>query len=358
VTSPRPVLQRVDTHAGPGRTAAGTRSTGEAGRPAHLRLATDDDLTACTHVWRAGLIDYLGRLNQPEFPTDLERLRRLLAHLRTTDPDRFWVATRPALPIEQGRPEIVGRERVVGFVSANVRGHAWFLAMLFVEPSEQGVGLGRLLLERSLDGLAEPTSAPRTDGQAAWAFGTATDAVQPISNALYARYGLVPRVPVVHLLGSIDRPAAFRSLPTGVQAVPFSELEAETVARDVAAIDRVLLGYEHPQDHAWLGRDRRIGFLYRDGEGNPLGFGYTSPAGRVGPIAALDADLLAPLTGHLLSAFEPNGAFSAWIPGSAGELITSLLRAGFRIEGFPALMCWSRPYVDVSRYVPNTLALL
>ena len=34
-------------------------------------------------------------------------------------------------------------ERIVGFVSATIRGDVWFLAMLFVHPEEQAAGLGR-----------------------------------------------------------------------------------------------------------------------------------------------------------------------------------------------------------------------
>jgi GNAT superfamily N-acetyltransferase len=310
-------------------------------------------------VWQSSLTDYLGRLNQPEFPSDLERLRRLLVHLRSTDPDRFLVATRPVTRADAGLPTTVGRERVVGFGSANVRGRAWFLAMLFVEPSEQSAGLGRRLLDATLAGLPSPTASQPVDGGQPWAFGTATDSAQPISNALYASYGVVPRVPVLHLVGRLDRTDALPSLPVGITGVPIEgSTPDDRFDDDIAGIDREVLGYEHPEDHAWIAEDRRPGYIFRRANGTAVGYGYASRVGRVGPIAALDAALLAPITAHLLSAIEPNGAFSVWVPGSAGETVAMLLGAGFRLESFPALLCWSRPYVDVSRYIPNTLALL
>ena len=92
------------------------------------------DLDGCTRIWRRGIEDYQGRLNQPAMPDDLAPLRRLLAHLLTTDPDRFWVAVRTRRD---------GDRPVVGFASASLREGLWFLAMLFVRPGVQADGIGR-----------------------------------------------------------------------------------------------------------------------------------------------------------------------------------------------------------------------
>ena len=54
----------------------------------------------------------------------------------------------------------------------------------------------------------------------------------------------------------------------------------------------------------------------------------------------------------------PAGAFSAWVPGAAGAAVATLLAAGLRLEDFPALVCWDRPFADFERYVPITLAVL
>jgi hypothetical protein len=89
-----------------------------------------------------------------------------------------------------------------------------------------------------------------------------------------------------------------------------------------------------------------------------VGYGYASEVGRIGPLAVEDAALLPGVLGHLLRSVEPRGAFSAWVPGAADEAVTALLEAGLRIEDFPALICWDRPFADFSRYVPITLAVL
>jgi len=310
------------------------------GGPVGYRLAREDDLPACTQIWQSGIDDYQGRLNVPSFPLDLDPLRRLLSHIRSTDPSMFWVAVRddPIAPAGQ---------RVVGFGSAHVRGSVWFLAMLFVDPAEQSRGVGRQLLLRTLPDGAEP------DPDGPFVLGTATDSAQPISNALYARYGMVPRLPVFQLVGR-PHPGVLPGLPPGVTASP---LDAGSDAM-VNAIDRQILGYEHPIEHHYLRTGDRLGFLYRDAGGVPLGYAYTSRLGRVGPMAALAPELLLAIAAHVLDAVVPRGASSLRVTGASPRLFSGLLRAGFRIEEFPTLICWTRPFADFERYVPNSLALI
>ena len=330
----------------PVRRLAALRGHRRAPAPAY-RPAALDDLPAASRVWSAALSDYLGRLNQPTFEPDLTPIHRLLAHFLATDPDRFWVATRPG-PDDRPAPGDVGAggERIVGFGSATVRGTTWFLGMLFVDPGEQAAGVGRTLLERVRADVGD------------LALGTATDSAQPISNALYARLGIVPRLPVLHLAGQVARPRALPGLGRGLEAVPFDALGAAGAAAAVDAVDLGLLGYARRGDHEWLARDGRIGLLLRDGLGEPVGYGYATRVGRIGPVAALRHEDLAPLLGHLIGVVPAAGAQSLWVPGSAGASVEMLLRAGFRLEPFPALLCWTRPLAPFDRYVPISLALL
>jgi hypothetical protein len=155
-------------------------------------------------------------------------------------------------------------------------------------------------------------------------------------------------------------------LPGDIRAVPFELLAAgptdgpgpRRLTAALEALDRATLGYSHPQDHAFLREAGRLGHLYEAGDGRVVGYGYVSPVGRIGPLAVEDAALVPGVLGHLLRAVEPRGAFSAWVPGAAGAAVTTLLDVGLRIEDFPALLCWDRPFADFSRYVPITLAVL
>jgi GNAT superfamily N-acetyltransferase len=309
-----------------------------------LRPATEADLAACAAIWRTSINDYTLRLNQPEIPDDLVAILRLYEHLLSTDPDGFVVAE---------QPDGSGHRRIVAFVSALRRGPLWFLSMLFVLPEAQGSGLGRALLDRV---LPPPESA---------SLMTCTDSAQPISNGLYASLGMTPRMPLLRLVGLPDR-AEMPPLPEGIRAVRFDEigdlggdgLSGAALDDELRALDREVLGFDHPQDHDLVRREERIGFLFLGPDGSAIGYGYASEAGRVGPVAVRDASLLAPVVCHVLAAIRPRGAFGIWLPGAAGPTMTTLLRSGFRFDGFPCLVCWDRPLTDFSRYVPISPGLL
>jgi hypothetical protein len=218
--------------------------------------------------------------------------------------------------------------------------------MLFVEPREQARGLGRALLSQIL-----PSAG---DGRV---LATCTDAAQPISNGLYASLGIVPRTPLFNLIGRPRDGVALPPLPAGIRSQRVGDHEAWQADPEVHALDRSLLGFAHPQDHAFVLDEPRRCFAYR-AEGRLVGYGYAGDVGRVGPIAVTDAALLAPVLGHLLRAVEPRGASSVWLAGDAGEAIRVAIAAGLRIEGFPILAGWSRPFADFTRYVPTSPGLI
>jgi GNAT superfamily N-acetyltransferase len=318
-----------------------------------IRPASAADLPACAAIWRDSLNDYLGRLAQPEIPDDLAPILRLYAHLLATDPATFLVAEAPATGA--GRPR-GGAPPIDAFVVVVRRDTLSFLSMLFVRPVAQARGLGRALL------AATGIETPAADGTARRA--TATDTVQPISNGLYASLGIVPRIPLFRLVGLPTRDA-FDALPGGVEAIAFDEvgdapdgLGRSALAAELDALDRDAAGFSRQPDHAFQLREGRIGFLFRDRDGRSVGYGYTSEAGRVGSVAVRDAALMGPLVGFLVRAVQPRGAFGLWVPGMAGEAIVPLLRAGFRFDGFPVLLCWDRPFADFSRYLPMSPGLL
>jgi GNAT superfamily N-acetyltransferase len=305
-----------------------------------FRPARPADLPACEEIWRDGLNDYLLPLGQMEIPPDNASLRLLHGHALATDPELFWVATEAT----------AGREEVVAFASAVRRESVWFLSMLFVRPGRQLGGLGRALLERTLP----------LDGAVTRA--VATDPAQPISNGLYASFGMVPRLPMFNIVGRATRPETLVALPDGILA---TRLDAPSTGQpnpdtdvEVAALDREVLGFAHPEDHEFLRRQGRIRFDYRDSGGRLLGYGYTSGLGRLGPVAVRDDTLQAPLVADLLAAVPPRGASAMWVPGAAGATMEMLVRAGYRIEGFPVLLCWSRPFADFGRYLPIGPGLL
>jgi GNAT superfamily N-acetyltransferase len=334
------------------------------------RPGTADDLDACTAIWKAAIDDYQGRLAQPPMPADLGPLRRLLVHTQASDPDRFWVAER-----EAGSDAAAAGTGLGGFGSATVREGLWFLAMLFVLPDLQGTGVGAALMDRAQAGTAVPAGAPvpgpddpLATGIHTW--GMCTDAAQPISNALYARRGMLPRVPVWRLFGEVRRWAALPDLPGSLEAIPFEAIVGggggggeghRRLATLVDGIDRELIGAAHPADHAYLRREGRSGFLVRprgDGATPPVGYVYGSAGGRLGPLAAIDPALHPALLGVALRRTPMLDAVAMWVPGTADRATRALLDAGLRYDGFPGIACWSRADHPFERYVPISLAIV
>jgi GNAT superfamily N-acetyltransferase len=315
--------------------------------PLTFRNATEDDIARCADVWRVAINHYVTALNQPEVPDDLSVIAKLYTHLRDTDPERFVVAIAP-------EPAEPGGERVVAFAVALQRDHVWFLSMLFVLPDVQLRGLGRELLARVLPADDEVTVR-----------ATATDSAQPISNALYSTYGIVPRLPLFSLVGLPTRPEAFEPFPSGVTPVSFETLvdggSSDGHRRLTAAVDgldRDLLGFSRSVDHRFMRQQDRRGWLFVGPDGSPLGYGYSSPSGRLGPILVRDPGLLGPALGHLTAAVEPRGPFLTWIPGAADRALVPALAAGMRLEPFPILLCWDRQPTDFERYLPISPGML
>ena len=304
------------------------------------RPVTPDELTTCAGIWRDGINDYVRRLNQPDVPEEVAPLVRLYTHLQATDPERFIAATDAA-------------GRLVAFASAVVRERLWFLSMCFVLPEVQGAGVGRSLVARLLP-----------EDRDAMVCGTATDSAQPISNALYGTFGIVPRVPLLNLVGEAGHAAAFGELPSGIRPVPFEDVVGPdgaghaTLSDAVDGLDRELLGVAHPVDHRFLRQEGRHGWLYLGPDGVALGYGYAGEAGRVGPVAVRDEALLGPVLGHLMTAVVPRGAFALWLPGTADRALVPALQSGFRMDQFPILLCWDRPFADLARYLPISPGLL
>ena len=313
-------------------------TSGRAAAGITIRPASLADLPDAHRIWRDAIDAYMERLGSQPMPRENPGVRRLHAHCIATDPSRFQVAVRSS---------IRGEGRDVGFGSAVERGPLWFLSMLFVEPGEQARGLGKALLDALL-----PVPL---DGRV---LATCTDAAQPISNGLYATLGISPRMPMFNCVGRPDFDFEFPPLPDALRVVHVDDHDAWRDSPELTAFDEALLGFAHPQDHAFVAAEPRHAFALRDDPGRLLGYGYAGEIGRLGPIAVADPALLAPFLGVLLRTVQPRGASAVWIPGAAGEALSAVVRSGLRIEGFPVLAGWSRPFADFAGYVPISPGLV
>jgi len=229
----------------------------------------------------------------PPFEVFANQQRHLLEH----DAERCVVAELNGAP--------------VAYASAWVRGDAWFLASLFVRPDAQAHGVGNALLE------AVWGEAPQRR--------TLTDAIQPVSNALYGRRGLLPATPVLAFTGRAQ-------IHGGGELEPAAD--HTDVAAALRAVDEAAYGFDRAPDHAyWATLARRT--TWRRGD-EFVAYSYAFPNGPIGPIAGLTPpDAAAALTGELACA---TGDVIVRVPGSSRALVEAALAAGLRLGPTPGLL--------------------
>jgi GNAT superfamily N-acetyltransferase len=192
--------------------------------------------------------------------------------------------------------------RLLGFGASWQRDGDWFLASLFVNQAAQGLGVGAALLD------------------AVWGSATLrrtiTDAIQPVSNALYGRRGLIPATPILTFTG--------RPHGNGPQVRP------EDV--DVSSIDLAAYGFDRAVDHVyWQQYARRTTW--------PGAYTYVFPGGAIGPVAGLDAAAAARALAAELA--RADGGVRVRIPGSSRALVEVALAARLRLDPVPGLLLLS-----------------
>ncbi len=97
-------------------------------------------------------------------------------------------ATSPSGTTASGSGSAEADGRIVGSAIAVLREQVWYLAALHVVPRFQAQGVGTELLRRSLAGVGPDTILT-----------VATDALNPASNGLYLRFGMLPQETHPHL---------------------------------------------------------------------------------------------------------------------------------------------------------------
>ena len=197
---------------------------------------------------------------------------------------------------------------------------------------------------------------------------TATDSVQPISNALYASLGIVPRVPLLNLIGLPDRARGVRPPAVGHPARPVrgrSPAGAGAATATAAGGDRRRArsraarrrASDRPPLPAAGGRGAAGCTTVPDGA--PIGYGYAGEAGRVGPIAVARRGPARPGPRPPAAAVVSRAARSpCGCRGVPIAAVVAALRAGLRLDQFPILLCWDRPFADFARYLPISPGLL
>ena len=244
------------------------------------------------------------------------------------DPDRFWVA-------EAGG-------RIVGSGFASLRDDVWYLGGLHVLPDYQSRKIGSELIRRCLSGTRPST-----------ALTVLTDALNPVSNGLYLRFGMLPQDSTLTYDGPLAAGADAAS-PATARAFTARPIDLARDQSALAVLDLGSVAFARPMDHEfWTGVPGLRGLLL-EAEGSVRGYAYVSDAGAIGPVAVTTPDDLRPALDLCADVAASGGAASLHIRvnGSAREASGWAVDRGLRLTGI-GLMLASRPVGRLDRYVTS-----
>jgi GNAT superfamily N-acetyltransferase len=244
------------------------------------------------------------------------------------DPDGLWVAK------DGGR--------ILGFAWSWTCGDLWFLAQLFVDPAEQGRGIGNELIKRTLEHA-------RKSGAAHKALITFT--FNRVSQGLYMRHGLFPRTPIYFF--DAVRGRMKEKLPTPpLRGMPIDGGDA-TMAT-LAGIDARAIGVSREKHHRYSLKDpaTRGPLLYAGDE--CVGYAYINSNGHIGPLAVMGGKFLgdAFMTASVAAANGTSEKISAFVPGTCDAALGLAVGHGMRIT-FPMLLMASPGYASWTGYLPR-----
>jgi GNAT superfamily N-acetyltransferase len=290
----------------------------------NYRRGEERDFVATWHVFTTAAGDLANRNGWPPVVRPAEPTPRFLAFRRSAvehDPDGFWVAERD--------------DEVIGFGIAVQREHVWYLAALHVMPAEQSAGVGAELTQRCL-AAARPGSL----------LTVGADARNPVSNALYGKFGMFPQLALLEMSGPVYQTELTDSLrlEPGIPNV-------ETLAR----IDRATLDAARPEDHAFWAATPSLHAFSVQRDGAVVGYAYVQADGAVGPIAVESPSDLPDAIDLVAGVVRGLGSSTARvrIPGVARAAIARLLERGWRYGDAVTLVLTSAPWGRWEGYVTS-----
>jgi GNAT superfamily N-acetyltransferase len=231
---------------------------------------------------------------------------------------------------------------ILGFAWSWVCGDVWFLAQLFVDPARQGHGIGNELLNRTMEHARKSKAAHKA---------LITFTFNRVSQGLYIRHGLFPKMPIYFFDAVRERVTA------GLAAPPLRSVAIDGSAaamQKLAAIDSRAIGASREKHHRYLLNDpATTGVLFFAG-GDCVGYGYIGVNGHIGPLAVMRADILgdAFTTALKLAADRSAEKISAFLPGTCDSVLSLAVNHGMRIS-FPMLLMASPGYAEWTQYLPR-----
>ncbi|MFN2195421.1 MAG: GNAT family N-acetyltransferase [Anaerolineales bacterium] len=291
--------------------------------PVDFRPGTEADSETVFHIFLEALQALSRRLgtqaisggSDPQVIARLwERRQGLFRHLARTASE-FWIA------------EVNGKP--MGYARAIRRGEMHELTEFFVRPDVQQAGLGRELLARTYS--LHPGE-----------LGVIVATQDPSALARYMKAGHVPRFPATYF----EREPQRRPLETDLE---FRCIKGEPWEMGaLAGIDAAVLGHTRMEDLRWLLEDRTGMLCLRAGK--PVGYGFYGSTS--GPIALLDPHDFSVVLAYIENQAAATGQTVGFeVPLVNIHAVTTLLKRGYRMDGFITQMMSTLPFGHFDRYI-------
>jgi ribosomal protein S18 acetylase RimI-like enzyme len=230
---------------------------------------------------------------------------------------------------------------IVGSALSWVCGDLWFLAELFVAPGRQGYGIGNELLARTLEHAKKAGATKKA---------LITFTFNIVSQGLYIRHGLLPRLPIYLFSVANDAPK-LRSQGKTLRSATIEPIASHL--KTLTEIDVSTLGISREKHHRYLLNDSAMkGVLLYDGD-ECAGYAYVSTTGHVGPVAVTQTDRMDVAFKTAMHLASETGApqISAFLPG-VNPASTVAVEHRMRIM-FPMVLVSDCDFGDWTRYLPR-----
>ncbi|WP_260428280.1 GNAT family N-acetyltransferase [Burkholderia sp. Bp9031] len=230
---------------------------------------------------------------------------------------------------------------IVGFALSWVCDRLWFLAELFVAPGRQGQGIGDALLERTLQHASAVGATEKS---------LITFAFNVVSQGLYVRHGLLPRVPI-HLC-SAARDALARHAPGPALCTTPIRMTGDDLDM-LRRIDLATLGVSREKHHRYLAADPTMQRVFLEDGGERVGYAYVAATGHIGPLAVMHAHAMPDAFRAALALAVAGDAtqVSAFVPGTSDALAIAASRC-MRFT-LPMVSMSTHDCSDWTRYLPR-----
>lgn len=169
---------------------------------------------------------------------------------------------------------------ILGFAWSWVCGDVWFLAQLFVDPAQQGRGIGNELLKRTMEHARKSTAAHKA---------LITFTFNRVSQGLYMRHGLFPKMPIYFFSAARER--VMKGLPEPPLRSIVIDDTAATMER-LAEIDTRAIGVSREKHHRYLLSDSTTAGMWLCAGSDCVGYSYIGSNGHIGPLAVMRAGVL------------------------------------------------------------------